>query len=67
MKPMICDSCNSCLKEIRDYYRPLYASSYTTVRVIELLYFCKVKDVFIRDYKTSCNKFSNSTLDNFKE
>jgi len=65
LKPMICDKCDSCIKEIKEVDIPIYATSRRTIKAKRLTYFCRIKMRFIWKYKTSCKSFSNVKLDIF--
>lgn len=68
LKPILCDTCLSCEKEILEHKIPIYASSEYTRTVKELAWFCSKKGRYAtHSDRYHCPDYANVTLEDCED
>ena len=62
MRPLLCDTCLNCEKEIKEIVRGWYGK-----KAMTLYYFCKKKDKYVvNGKKYKCSNYTNRTLEDYQ-
>ena len=68
MKPILCDTCINCEREIEKRQIPLWARSQITKTITEITWYCKKKGRYAQHHERyNCPDYANKTLEEYQD